>query len=155
MSHNLNTLLFSRVRLFCNAMDCSSQSPLSMGFKQEYWIGWQFSLLQSVFPNPGSNLYSTLQVDPLPLSYQGSPSINVFPANLSLEIKSQPTFPSLPVTTDSDLGQLTLIRISPLWQLPGFPGYCLQIWREWMSQQVSSWSPETREEENKFFLYSL
>ena len=37
----------NRIRLFCDPMDCTHQTPLSMGFsRQEYWHGLPF-------PSPG------------------------------------------------------------------------------------------------------
>ena len=37
----------------CNPMDCSPQTPLSMGFsRQEYWSGLPFPTLRNL-PNPG------------------------------------------------------------------------------------------------------
>ena len=37
-------LKFSHVHLFCNPMDCSPQTRLSMGFpRQEYWRGLPFA----------------------------------------------------------------------------------------------------------------
>ena len=61
-------------------MDCSPSAPLSMGFsKQEYWSGLPFHFLGDL-PDPGiksvSPVTPSLQVDSLPMSHWGSPSIS-------------------------------------------------------------------------------
>ena len=52
------------------------QAPLSMGFsRQEYWNGLPFPSPGDL-PEPGDEFTSlALQVDSLPLKYQGSPSV--------------------------------------------------------------------------------
>ena len=36
-------MIFSCVQVFCNSMDCSCQTPVSLGFpRQEYWSGLPF-----------------------------------------------------------------------------------------------------------------
>ena len=72
--------MLSRVRLFANLWAVAHQAPLSMGFpRQEYWNGLPFSSPGDL-PDPGIELTSpespALQVDSLPLSYQGSPNYN-------------------------------------------------------------------------------
>ena len=61
-------------------VDCSCQAPLSMDFPGKNTGVGCHSLLQGIFPDPGivplSPVSPALQVDSLPLSYQGSPVKN-------------------------------------------------------------------------------
>ena len=72
------TMMVCSVAQLCptlwDPMDCTCQSPLSMGlFRQEYWSRSPF-LLQGISPTQGSNLHLLhWQVDSLPLSHLGSP----------------------------------------------------------------------------------
>ena len=58
----------------CNFMDCSCQTPLSMGFpRQEYWSGLPFPSpgnLPDLGIEPASPGSSALQANSLPLSHQ-------------------------------------------------------------------------------------
>ena len=58
----------------CHSMDCSHQTPLSMGFfRQEYWNGLPFPLpgdLPSSGIKPISPAFPALQADSLPLSHR-------------------------------------------------------------------------------------
>ena len=61
----------------CNPMDCNPPGLLSMGFsRQEYWSGLPFPFPGDL-PDPGIqpafSVSPALQMDSLPLSYQGSP----------------------------------------------------------------------------------
>ena len=61
----------------CNPLDCTKQTPLSMGFpRQEYWTGLP-SPPPGDLPDPGIKPVSptapALQADSLPLSHQGGP----------------------------------------------------------------------------------
>ena len=58
----------------CDPMDCSPQTPLSVGFsRQEYWSGLPFSSPGDL-PDPGIEPGSPAwQADSLPLRHQGSP----------------------------------------------------------------------------------
>ena len=60
----------------CDPMDRNGQASLSMGFpRQKYWSGLPFPS-PGHFPDPGIRPRSpALQVDPSPLSSQGSPYI--------------------------------------------------------------------------------
>ena len=86
-STTTSELVFSRVysfrhiQLFVTLWTIAHQVPLSIRFSsQEYWIGLPFPLPRDL-PNPGIKPKSfappSLQVDFLPLSYQGSPCILV------------------------------------------------------------------------------
>ena len=65
---------FSHVWLFVTTWTVAHQAPLAMGFsRQEYCSGLPH-LLPGDLPNPGIKpVPPALQVDSLPLSYQGSP----------------------------------------------------------------------------------
>jgi len=58
----------------CHPMDCTHQTPLSLGIsRQEYWSGLPFHSPGGP-PNPGIKPRPpALQADCLPLSYQGTP----------------------------------------------------------------------------------
>ena len=68
--------LLSSVQLFNEPMDCTRQSPLSMGFpRQEYWSGLPFPSpgdLPDSGIEPASLVSPELQVDSLSLSHLGT-----------------------------------------------------------------------------------
>ena len=71
-SHGLVVQPLRRVQLLCNPMNCSPQTPLSMGFpKQEYWSGLPCPPPGGINPtqawNPGLLRW---EVGSLPLSHQ-------------------------------------------------------------------------------------
>ena len=72
---------FCFVWLFATLWNIACQTPLSLGFsKQEYWSGLPYTL--PGYPDPGvepaSPVAPALQVDSLPLSYQGSLYICIY-----------------------------------------------------------------------------
>ena len=69
---------FSHVWLFATMWTVARQAPLSTGFsRQEYWSGLPCPP-PGDFSNPGIEPVSpALQVDSLPLSHRGSPSVNI------------------------------------------------------------------------------
>ena len=66
----------SRVQLFTTPLTVAHQAPLSMGFpRQNYWSGLPFPSPENL-PDPGiESMSPALQVDSLPLSHLGSPSM--------------------------------------------------------------------------------
>jgi len=65
----------------CNPMDCSRQTPQSMGFsRREHWSGFPFPPPGDL-PDPGIKPISPAspaqQADLLPMSHQGSPNVTV------------------------------------------------------------------------------
>ena len=73
----------SHVRLFVTLWSVACQAPLSMGFpRQEYLSGCHF-LLQGIFPTQELNPHLLhWQVDSLPLSQGGSPSVPITSLNI-------------------------------------------------------------------------
>ena len=72
---------FSCDWLFWDPVDCSLPDFLSMGFsRQEYWSGLSCPPPGDL-PNPGIKplMSPALQVDSLPLSYQGSSLLGIYP----------------------------------------------------------------------------
>ena len=66
---------FIHIQLFVTPWTVACQATRSMGFsRQEYWSGLPFPPPGDL-PNPGiKSASSSLQVDSLPLSHEGSPS---------------------------------------------------------------------------------
>ena len=80
--HRMHTCMcvlssFSHVQLFVTLWTVDRQAPLSMGFcRQEYWSGLPCpppGNLPNIGIEPAYPVSPSLQVDSLPLSYQGSP----------------------------------------------------------------------------------
>ena len=101
LSVNITCLLngFSGAWLFATMWIVACQAPLSTGFsRQEYWSGLPY-------PPPGdfSNLgikpvSPALQVDSLPLSHRGSPTVNI--TGIYLHANTKDKWPFRPVSSD-------------------------------------------------------
>ena len=90
---------FSRVRLFCDPMDCKSASLLGPGdfLDKNTGVGCHF-LLQQIFPTQGLNpCLLHWQVDSIPLSHQESPAVEYS------AIKKNETMPFAATWTDTEM----------------------------------------------------
>ena len=62
------------IQFFCNPMDCSCQTPLSMGFFEQEYLHMLLFPSPGDLPNPGIKpTFPELQAESLLLSHQGSP----------------------------------------------------------------------------------